>query len=362
MIPNDFIQTLLSRVDIVEVIDRHVPLKKAGANTSACCPFHSEKTPSFSVSPTKQFYHCFGCGAHGTALGFLMEHAGKSFPDAVEDARARRGPRGAARRARRRRASAREEARDLYRAPARRGASSTARGSKDAPRAIDYLKARGLTGEVAARFGIGYAPDGWQTAAAAFPNYDDAGARGGGPRHRRATAASATTAFATASCSRSTIPAAGSSASAAACWAAGEPKYLNSPETAALLQGPRALRAVPRAKRDSRCRARWSSSRATWTSWRSPSTASTTRSPRSAPRPRPTHAQKLFRLTDTVVFCFDGDNAGRKAAWRALENTLPDAARRQERPVPVPARRRGSRTITFAGAARRPSSRRSRRP
>ena len=85
MIPNDFIQTLLSRVDIVEVVDRLVPLRKAGANYVACCPFHSEKTPSFSVSPTKQFYHCFGCGAHGTAIGFLMEYAGKSFPDAVED-------------------------------------------------------------------------------------------------------------------------------------------------------------------------------------------------------------------------------------------------------------------------------------
>jgi len=85
MIPNDFIQTLLSRVDIVDVVDRYVPLKKAGANYQACCPFHSEKTPSFTVSPTKQFYHCFGCGAHGTAIGFLMEHGGKSFPDAVEE-------------------------------------------------------------------------------------------------------------------------------------------------------------------------------------------------------------------------------------------------------------------------------------
>src|SRR5215471_12646348 len=85
MIPNDFIQTLLARVDIVQVIDRHVALKKAGANFAACCPFHSEKTPSFTVSPTKQFYHCFGCGAHGTAIGFLMEYAGKSFPDAVEE-------------------------------------------------------------------------------------------------------------------------------------------------------------------------------------------------------------------------------------------------------------------------------------
>src|SRR5436189_3527126 len=84
MIPNDFIQTLLARVDIVEVIDHYVPLKKAGANYAACCPFHSEKTASFTVSPTKQFYHCFGCGAHGTAISFLMEYGGKTFPDAVE--------------------------------------------------------------------------------------------------------------------------------------------------------------------------------------------------------------------------------------------------------------------------------------
>ena len=83
MIPDDFIQTLLGRVDIVEVIDRYVPLRKAGANYQACCPFHSEKTPSFTVSPTKQFYHCLGCGAHGTAIGFLMEHAGRSFTAAV---------------------------------------------------------------------------------------------------------------------------------------------------------------------------------------------------------------------------------------------------------------------------------------
>src|SRR5258708_27527397 len=85
MIPNDFIQTLLARVDIVEVVDRSVPLKKAGANYVACCPFHSEKTPSFTVSPSKQFYHCFGCGAHGTAIGFLIEYGGKSFPYAIEE-------------------------------------------------------------------------------------------------------------------------------------------------------------------------------------------------------------------------------------------------------------------------------------
>src|SRR5208337_2412606 len=85
MIPNEFVQTLLSRVDIVEVVDRQVPLKKAGANYAACCPFHNEKSPSFTVSPTKQFYHCFGCGAHGTAIGFLMEYSGLGFVDAIKD-------------------------------------------------------------------------------------------------------------------------------------------------------------------------------------------------------------------------------------------------------------------------------------
>ncbi len=171
MIPDDFIQTLLSRVDVVEVIDRHVPLRKAGANHVACCPFHTEKTPSFSVSPSKQFYHCFGCGAHGTAIGFLMEYGGKSFPEAVEELARDAGlevPRSERPGDRERR----EESTDLngillaaarfYRAKL-----------KDAPAAIAYLKERGLTGEIAARFGIGYAPDAWQGLAAAFSNYDD---------------------------------------------------------------------------------------------------------------------------------------------------------------------------------------------
>ena len=100
MIPQDFIQTLLNRVDIVEVIDRRVPLKKAGANYQACCPFHNEKSPSFTVSPTKQFYHCFGCGAHGTAIGFLMEYAGLGYVDAIKELAGQTGmsvPEGACR-------------------------------------------------------------------------------------------------------------------------------------------------------------------------------------------------------------------------------------------------------------------------
>ena len=172
MIPNDFIQTLLSRVDIVEVIDRYVPLKKAGANYVACCPFHSEKTPSFSVSPTKQFYHCFGCGAHGTAIGFLMEHARQDVSRCRRGTGPRRRPRGAAHRARRASASGATKRDGPERAAARRRAVLPRAAEGRAAR--DRLpQGRGLTGEIAARFGIGYAPDAWQGLAAAFPNYDD---------------------------------------------------------------------------------------------------------------------------------------------------------------------------------------------
>ena len=149
MIPTDFIQTLLSRVDIVEVIDRYVPLKKAGANYVACCPFHNEKTPSFSVSPSKQFYHCFGCGAHGTAVGFLMEYGGKAFPDAVEEL-ARDAGMEVPRVERPGEREKRDEAQDLNEillAAAKFYRSQL----KDAPRAVDYLKSRGLTGEIEIR-------------------------------------------------------------------------------------------------------------------------------------------------------------------------------------------------------------------
>src|SRR5512144_1737319 len=161
MIPGEFIHTLLSRVDIVEVIDRLVPLKKAGANYAACCPFHSEKTPSFTVSPSKQFYHWFGCGAHGTAIGFLMEYAGKSFPDAVEEL-ARDAGLEVPRVERTGERERREQAVDLtdHLLTAAKFYRSQLR---NAPRAIDYLKGRGMTGTIAARFGIGYAPDAWRS-------------------------------------------------------------------------------------------------------------------------------------------------------------------------------------------------------
>ncbi len=322
MIPNDFIQTLLSRVDVVAVVDRHVPLRKAGANYVACCPFHSEKTPSFSVSPSKQFYHCFGCGAHGTAIGFLMDYAGKSFPEAVEELARDAGlevPR-AARADPHATAPVTPQASDILLTAARFYRTRL----KEAPAAIAYLKARGLTGEVAARFGIGYAPDAWQGLAAAVPDYDDPALEAaglvitgeGGKRYDRFR-------------DRVVFPIHDSRGRVIGfggrVLGAGEPKYLNSPETALFSKGRElyglylartairdaGLVVVVEGYLDVVALAQHGVGHVVATL----GTATT-----------PIHAQKLFRLTDNVVFCFDGDAAGRKAAWRALENALPVVA------------------------------------
>ncbi|MEP7181902.1 MAG: DNA primase [Betaproteobacteria bacterium] len=323
MIPNDFIQTLLARVDIVDVIDRYVPLKKAGANYQACCPFHSEKTPSFTVSPTKQFYHCFGCGAHGTAIGFLMEYGSKPFPDAVEELARDAGLEVPRVEARPGEAERREQAQDLS-ALLLTAAKFYRAQLKDAPQAVEYLKARGLTGAVAAQFGVGYAPDGWQPLAAAFPKYDDAAletaglviAGDAGKRYDRFR-------------DRIMFPIHDSRGQVIGfggrVLGAGEPKYLNSPETPLFSKGRElyglflarnAIRdagkvVVVEGYMDVVALAQHGVLYAVATL----GTATT-----------PVHVQKLFRQTDTVAFCFDGDNAGRKAAWRALENTLPALA------------------------------------
>ena len=173
MIPDSFKQDLLNRVDIVDVVSRYVQLKKAGANYVGLCPFHNEKTPSFSVSPAKQFYHCFGCAAHGNAIGFMMAYSALGYVDAVKELAASVGmqvpesrppsPQEAARKERETDLyEVMERAMDFYRAEL-----------KKAPRAIDYLKRRGLTGEIAARFRMGYAPDDWQALEGAFAKYDD---------------------------------------------------------------------------------------------------------------------------------------------------------------------------------------------
>ena len=170
MIPKTFIDELLNRVDIVDVIEKFVPLKRSGANLSACCPFHEEKTPSFTVSQQKQFYHCFGCGAHGSAISFLMEYQGLGFIDAIENLAARVGvevPRD-------QRNDSVEEQRDSkdYFLTNSRAASYYKRQLKDAADAIGYLKGRGIDGSVAAKFLVGYASDDWQGLNQEFNDYD----------------------------------------------------------------------------------------------------------------------------------------------------------------------------------------------
>ena len=169
MIPQSFIQDLLHRTDVVDVIEQVVPLKRAGSNFSARCPFHNEKSPSFTVSPSKQFYHCFGCGAHGTAISFMMEYHGMEFLEAVKDLADRAGMQMPT-----------PEPRDATFKPAAdtdlseytlKAAQYYKGQLKQTPRAVDYLKGRGLTGEVAARYGLGYAPDGWQNLEAVFSDY-----------------------------------------------------------------------------------------------------------------------------------------------------------------------------------------------
>ncbi|MFY9514649.1 MAG: DNA primase, partial [Rubrivivax sp.] len=176
MIPPGFIQDLLARTDIADVVGQHVELKRGGANLMGLCPFHGEKSPSFSVSPSKQFYYCFGCGASGDALRFLTEHLGLSFIEAVRDLAGRVGLQvpeeqvSAEEQVRRDKLRERRlsmgdllaKTADFYRAQLRAS-----------PKAIDYCKRRGLTGQIAARFGLGFAPPGWRTLAGVFPRYDD---------------------------------------------------------------------------------------------------------------------------------------------------------------------------------------------
>lgn len=317
MIPKSFIQDLLNRLDIVDVIERYVPLKKAGANYVACCPFHNEKSPSFTVSQSKQFYHCFGCGAHGTSIGFVMEHGGLSFVDAVEELARSIGvtvPQEASTQVQH------KVAPDLY--EVMQTAMRYYRDQlKQAPRAIEYLKRRGLSGEIAARFGVGYAPEGWQNLASAFPNYQDAtlnetGLVIAGDEDKRYDRFRDRIMFPIINVRGQVIGFGGRVLDK------GEPKYLNSPETPlfekgrelyGLYQAQKAIRAekmalVVEGYMDVVALAQLGVEYAVATL----GTATT-----------PFHIQKLLRLTEQVVFCFDGDSAGRRAAWRALENALP---------------------------------------
>jgi len=320
MIPESFIQDLLARIDIVDLVDSFVPLKKAGANYAACCPFHSEKTPSFTVSPTKQFYHCFGCGAHGTTIGFMMQYSGLDFVEAVKELANRAGMQVPEEEFHQRRREGSADLREVMALAARFFREQL----KHSPKAIDYLKQRGLTGEIAARFGIGYAPDAWQGLEAIFPRYDATELQTAGliiknDAERLYDRFRDRVMFPIQNAQGEVIAFGGRVIGQ------GEPKYLNSPETPLFEKG-RELFGLPQARAGLRAQntaivvegymdvvalAQHGVDNAVATL----GTATT-----------PTHVQKLLRQVDRIIFCFDGDTAGRKAAWRALENALEAAA------------------------------------
>ena len=317
MIPDSFKQELLHRLDIVDVIERYVPLKKGGSNYLACCPFHSEKTPSFTVSPAKQFYHCFGCGVHGNAISFLMEYQGLGYVEAVKDLAESVGMKMPEFEPRSKKP---ESGPDLY-ALMEQASDYYREQLKTSPRAIDYLKGRGLTGKIAARFGIGYAPEGWQNLERVFPNYADAALKDagmvidaeGGRRYDRFR-------------DRVMFPILNQRGSVIAfggrVLGEGEPKYLNSPETPLFEKG-RELYGLSQARHAIRTAGRVVVvegymdvvALAQHGIEYAVATLGTATSP--------AHVQKLLRQTDEVVFCFDGDAAGRNAAWHALEVSLP---------------------------------------
>ncbi|HSN51473.1 MAG TPA: DNA primase [Woeseiaceae bacterium] len=318
LIPQDFIDDLVARADIVEVIGRRVQLKKAGREFKACCPFHDEKTPSFTVSPTKGFYHCFGCGAHGTALGFLMDFDHMSFVEAVESLANSMGV---------------EVARNESDRPARRYdelfelMSRVERfwqqGLRENPAAVDYVKQRGIDGSTAKRFGLGYAADAWSKVLDKFGTSPEAIDRllaaglvirkDNGSHYDRFRDRIV---FPIRDVRGRCIGFGGRT------MGDGEPKYLNSPETVlfhkgrelyGLYEARQALRQIDRfvvveGYMDVVALARHGIDFSVATL----GTATTEE-----------HLNRLFRLTENIDFCFDGDRAGQQAAWRALETALP---------------------------------------
>jgi DNA primase len=323
VIPQDFVDQLLSRVDIVDVVDRYVPLKKGGQNYLACCPFHKEKSPSFTVSQSKQFYHCFGCGAHGSAIGFVMEHQGLGFVDAVKllaesigmtvPQEVRSANPVAEQAARARRLSLEEML--------QRAAGYYKQHLKAAVNAVSYCKQRGLSGEIAARYGLGYAPDGWQNLGEIFDDYQDERLVESGlvilhEEGRRYDRFRDRLMFPIRNQRGGIIGFGGR------VLGKGEPKYLNSPETPLFEKG-RELYGLYEARQAIRAKNRVLVvegyldvvALAQYGIEYAVATLGTATSGE--------HVRKLMRHADHVYFCFDGDKAGQKAAWRALENSLP---------------------------------------
>jgi DNA primase len=318
MIPQGFIQDLLARVDIVDVVGRYVQLKKAGQNHLGLCPFHGEKTPSFTVSESKQFYHCFGCGAHGSAIGFLMDQRGLSYVEAIHELAQQAG------------LTVPETVRaDSEQAHRSRGltellgvaAEFYRRELKTSTLAIDYLKGRAITGQTAARFALGYAPDAWQSLRAAVPSYEDprlaeAGLVIVGDEGKRYDRFRGRVMFPIRNRRGAVI------GFGARVLGDGEPKYLNSPETPVFHKGQElyglfeAQEAIRTRKRVIVCEGYMDviqlAQAGFGESVAALGTAVTAH-----------HVTTLLRLVDHVIFAFDGDAAGRKAARRALEAALP---------------------------------------
>ncbi len=324
LIPESFIQDLLARVDVVDVVGRYVQLRKGGANLLGLCPFHNEKSPSFTVSPTKQFYHCFGCGAHGTAISFLMEHTGASFPEAVRTLAGQvgmavpeesRSPRQQAETVRRKAEVSRhtqvlDQAQAYY-----------LKQLRASPQAIAYLKQRGLTGEIAAHFGLGWSGTDRHGLSKVFEDYADpvlveSGLVIESEDGRRYDRFRERVMFPIRNAKGSLIGFGGRIIGD------GKPKYLNSPETPIFSKGQelyglwearQAIREagmviVVEGYMDVVGLAQLGISNAV----AALGTATT-----------PDHVKKLLRASDRVVFSFDGDAAGRRAAWRALLACLP---------------------------------------
>lgn len=320
MIPESFIQELLNRVDVIDVIDKSVPLKKAGSNYVACCPFHQEKSPSFTVSPSKQFYHCFGCGAHGSALSFLIEYQGLSFVDAVEDLAKSVGltvPQDT------QKISPETKEKNLALGEALHMASQYYQSAlKKSERAIEYLKKRGLTGQIAKTFQLGYAPQGWQNLESVFKKYDDEALNIAGlvlknDQGKRYDRFRDRIMFPIHNMKGEIIGFGGRVINPD-----DTPKYYNSPETP-LFQKSQELYGLFAARRSIREKgcvlvvegymdvvglAQFGVMNAVATLGTATSAF---------------HIKKLMRQTDTIIFCFDGDHAGKAAAWRAMMNALP---------------------------------------
>ena len=326
-IPESFIQEVIARTDIVDIVGRHVALRKGGANLLGLCPFHGEKSPSFTVSPAKQFYHCFGCGAHGDAIRFLMEHAGLGFIDAVKELAQQVGlqvPEAQTDPAEQARAAQLKAQKSTLTDVLQKASDHYRARLKDDARAIEYLKRRGLTGRIAQHFGLGYAPPGWRSLASAFANYDAAELADAGlvivhgdnaEEQKRYDRFRDRIMFPIRSVKGEVIGFGGRVLDS------GEPKYLNSPETALFVKGQElyglheargAIREqgyalVVEGYMDVVALAQSGFANAVATL----GTACTQ-----------DHVKKLLRFTDSIVFSFDGDAAGRRAASRALEAVL----------------------------------------